>query len=74
MYINDVYIVYYVIALFLGLIAGELVGWLNERLPDNKKVFSKEFLVEHKMNFKPHYILMLVTSIIYIFLDYFQIK
>lgn len=70
MYINDVFIVYYVIALFLGLIAGELVGWLNERLPDNKKVFSKEFLVEHKMNFKPHYILMLVTSIIYIGLVY----
>lgn len=70
MYINDVFIVYYVIALFLGLIAGELVGWLNERLPDNKKVFSKEFLVEHKMNFKPHYILMLVISIIYIGLVY----
>ena len=70
MYINDVFIVYYVIALFLGLIAGVLVGWLNERLPDNKKVFSKEFLVEHKMNFKPHYILMLVTSIIYIGLVY----
>lgn len=70
MYINDVFIVYYVIALILGLIAGELVGWLNERLPDNKKVFSKEFLVEHKMNFKPHYILMLVTSIIYIGLVY----
>ena len=70
MYINDVFIVYYVIALFLGLIVGELVGWLNERLPDNKMVFSKEFLVEHKMNFKPHYILMLVTSIIYIGLVY----
>ena len=34
MYINDVYIVYYVIALFLGLIVGELVGWLNDRLPE----------------------------------------
>ena len=70
MYINDVYIVYYVIALFLGLIVGELVGWLNDRLPEEKKVFSKDFFVEHKVNFKPHYILMLITSIIYIGLVY----
>ncbi len=75
MYINDVYIVYYVIALLLGLIVGELVGWLNDRLPEEKKVFSKDFFVEHKVNFKPHYILMLITSIIYIGLVYkFGIK
>ena len=75
MYINDVYIVYYVIALFLGLIIGEIVGWLNDRLPEEKKVFSKDFFVEHKINFKPHYILMLITSIIYIGLVYkFGIK
>ena len=70
MYINDVYIVYYVIALLLGLIVGELVGWLNDRLPEEKKVFSKDFFIEHKINFKPHYILMLITSIIYIGLVY----
>lgn len=75
MYINDVYIVYYVIALLLGLIVGELVGWLNDRLPEEKKVFSKDFFIEHKINFKPHYILMLITSIIYIGLVYkFGIK
>ena len=75
MYINDVYIVYYVIALFLGLIIGEIVGWLNDRLPEEKKVFSKDFFVEHKINFKPHYILMLITSIIYLGLLYkFGIK
>lgn len=75
MYINDVYIVYYVIALLLGLIVGKLVGWLNDRLPEEKKVFSKDFFIEHKINFKPHYILMLITSIIYIGLVYkFGIK
>lgn len=75
MYINDVFIVYYVIALLLGIIVGELVGWLNDRLPDNKKVFSKDFFVEHKINFKPHYILMLVTAVIYVGLIYkFGIK
>lgn len=75
MYINDVFILYYVVALLLGILVGELVGWLNDRLPDNKKVFSKDFFTEHKINFKPHYILMLVTSIIYIGLVYkFGIK
>lgn len=75
MYINDVYIIYYVIALLLGFIVGEIVGWLNDRLPDEKKVFSKDFFIEHKINFKPHYILMLITSIIYIGLVYkFGIK
>lgn len=75
MYINDVFIVYYVIALLLGLIVGECAGWLNDRLPNNKKVFSKDFFVEHKINFKPHYILMIVISLIYIGLVYkFGIK
>ena len=75
MYINDVYIVYYVVALLLGLVVGELIGWLNDRLPEEKKVFSKDFFIEHKINFKPHYILMLITSIIYIGLVYkFGIK
>lgn len=70
MYINDVYIVYYVVAAILGLIVGQLVDWLNKRLPENKKVFSKDFFVENKMNFKPNYILMLITAVIYVGLVY----
>ena len=70
MYINDVFIVYYVAAAILGLIIGQLVGWLNKRLPENEKVFSKEFFTDMKMNFKPNYILMLITSIIYVGLVY----
>ena len=51
MYINDVYIVYYVIALLLGLIVGELVGWLNDRLPEEKRVFSKDFFAHFTVLF-----------------------
>ena len=36
----------------------------------NGDVFSKEFITEHKINFKPNYILMLLTSFIYIALVY----
>lgn len=70
MYINDVNIIYYVIATILGLFVGQFIDWMNKRLPDYKKVFSKEFFTEQKMNFKPNYILMLITALIYIALIY----
>lgn len=70
MYLNDVHIVYYVIVAILGLLVGEFVHWMNQRLPEYKSVISKDFITEHKINFKPNYILMLLTSVIYVFLVY----
>ena len=49
-----------------GLFVGELVNWMNKRLPDEKKVLSKDFFLEYKNEFKPNYILMIITSILYI--------
>ena len=49
---------------------GEFVHWMNQRLPEYKSVISKDFITEHKINFKPNYILMLLTSVIYVFLVY----
>lgn len=43
---------------------------MNKRLPDEKKVISKEFFTEYKREFRPNYILMIVTSIIYICILY----
>ena len=75
MYINDVHIIYYVVAAILGLFVGEVVNWANKRLPEYKPVFSKEFFTDIKFNFKPHYGLMLLTSLIYVTLIYsFGIK
>ena len=70
MYINDVHIAYYLVAAILGLIVGELVSWANKRLPEYKKVISREFISEYKMNFRPSYILMLLTAVIYVSLIY----
>ena len=70
MYINNVHIVYYLVAAILGLIVGELINWANKRLPEYKKVISREIISEYKMNFKPNYILMLLTAIIYVSLIY----
>ena len=70
MYFNDVHIVYYVIAAIAGLFIGEFVSWMNKRLPEYQSVFSKDFIIEHKMNFRPNYILMLITATIYVTLVY----
>ena len=70
MYINDVHIAYYLVAAILGLVVGELVNWANKRLPEYKKVISKDIITEYKMNFKPNYILMLLTAAIYVSLIY----
>ena len=70
MYINDVHIAYYLVAAILGLIVGEIISWVNKRLPEYKKVISREFITEYKINFKPSYILMLLTAVIYVTLVY----
>lgn len=70
MYFNDVHIGYYIVATILGLFVGEFVNWMNKRLPEYKSVFSKEFFIEHKINFKPNYILMCITAVIYVALVY----
>ncbi len=54
----------------MGLVIGQLVDWMNERLIENKKVFSRDIFRKYKIDFKPNYILMLVTATIYIGLVY----
>ena len=71
MYINETHIGYYVIAAIIGLFAGMFVDWMNRRLPDYKKVFSKEIFTEYFAEFKPNYVLMLITAVIYVALIYF---
>lgn len=71
MYLNDVHIAYYLIAVVLGLFVGNIIDWANRRLPEYKKVISKDFFKEMKVNFKPKYLLMLITTVIYVSLVYF---
>ena len=70
MYINDVHILYYVMAAIVGSILGSFINWCNNRLPENKKVFSKEIFDKSK-RMKPNYILMIVMAILYVALVYF---
>ena len=50
MYINDVHILAYLFIALLGGAVGFFSGWCNERLPENKKIFTKEILLEYKYN------------------------
>ena len=70
MYYNDVHIGYYLAVAILGLFVGQLVDWANKRLPEYKKFLSLDIFKEYKRNFKPNYILMLLTSAIYVMLVY----
>jgi len=71
MYINDIHIIFYVLIGVLGFCVGQFVDWCNARLPEYKKVFSKEFFTIYLKNFKPKYVLGVVNAIIYIVLLYF---
>lgn len=70
MYINDIHIAYYAIAIIASIVIGQLVDWANKRMPEYKKIVSKDIINEYKIEFKPNYILILVIAIIYVTLLY----
>ena len=72
MYINDLHILTYVVAGIIGLFVGQFIDWCNLRLPEYKKVFSRDFYKEYLKNAKPKYLLMVIVVIAYIALLYFN--
>lgn len=70
MYINDTHIGFYIAVAIIGLAVGQFIDWMNKRLPEYKKVFSKEIFSEYKINFTPNYILMLVNAVLFVGLVY----
>ena len=72
MYINDLYILTYVAAGIIGLFIGQFIDWCSLRMPEYKKVFSREFFKEYLKNTKPKYLLMVIVVVAYIALLYFN--
>lgn len=72
MYINDLHILYYVAIGIIGLIVGQFIDWCNLRLPEYKKIFSRDFYKEYLKNCKPKYLLMVIVAILYISLLYLK--
>ena len=72
MYIGDVHILTYGIFLIIGVIVGQFIDWMNTRIIENKKIFSKEIT---KSKIKINKFTIVLTSILYIIILYrFGIK
>lgn len=69
MYYNDVHIFYYVVIAIIGGLIGQLIDWAAKRMPDNKRLISKDFR-SYLKNFTPKYIFILANALIYIGLLY----
>lgn len=72
MYINDLHILTYVVAGIIGLFIGQFIDWCSLRLPEYKKVFSRDFFKEYLKNTKPKYLLMIIVVVAYVALLYFN--
>ncbi len=70
MYINDVHILYYVLAGIIGIIVGSFINWCNYAMPKDIKVLSKEIFQKSK-KVKANYILPITIAVLYIVLVYF---
>lgn len=72
MYINDLHILTYVAAGIIGLFIGQFIDWCSLRMPEYKKVFSRDFFKEYLKNTKPKYLLMVIVAVAYIALLFFN--
>ena len=70
MYFNNVHILVYVVIAIVGIIVGKIVAWANMRIPEKKKVLSKDFFEINKIGLENNYIIMIIITIIYIALLY----
>ena len=53
-----------------GLLIGQVIDWCNKRLPEYQKIVCKEFFTEYMRHFKPNYLLMVITAVMYLGLLY----
>lgn len=70
MYINDVHILYYIGAAIIGMIVGFFVNLANNRLPEEKSLFSKEILKKENRG-KVNYWIIAIMVCVYLVLVYF---
>ena len=70
MYFNNIHILIYVAIFIVGLFIGKIVAWCYTRIPEKKKIFSKDFFEEDKKGLKYNYTFMIITGAIYALLLY----
>lgn len=67
---NNVHILVYVVFGIIALLVGKLVAWMNVRLPEEKKIFSKDFFGANKEGIKNSYMNEIIMVILYVALLY----
>lgn len=70
MYINDVNIIFYILAIILGIITGRTIEWIAERLPEYKTVITLEYFKKRKKITKKTAILMTINTIVNLLILY----
>lgn len=70
MYFNNVHILYYVAIAMIGLLIGKFTAWCNVRIPEKKKIFSREFFKLNKEGLPKNYIFMTANACFYVTLLY----
>ena len=70
MYFNDVFIGYYVLVVFIGFLVGKIVAWCNIRMPEKKKLLTKDFFEENKNGLKLNYFFMVSIAVMYALILY----
>lgn len=67
MYIGDVHILIYGIFLIVGAIVGQFIDWVNRRILENKKIFSKDII---KDKIKINKLTVILTASLYLIVLY----
>ncbi|MCI8655237.1 MAG: prepilin peptidase [Clostridia bacterium] len=70
MYINDVHIIFYILAILIGSITGRSIEWAKDRLSEHKKVITKEYFTKRKKINKFSIILMIINSVLNVVILY----
>ncbi len=70
MYINDTHILIYTLFGVLGLVIGILTDWFNTKLPEYKKILSKDRYNQLKEKVAPNYFMIIANILLYLALIY----
>ena len=71
MYINNIWVIYYLLIGIVGLMVGKVTSWANTVYIEEKTPKIRDFWKVRKETFKMQYIIMFIIAILYIFLLYF---
>lgn len=75
MYYNNIHVIWYLVAIILGGIVGQIVEYCSDRFIRQEKILSKKNIIKYLKVFMPNYVLIFTISVLYvIILNIFGLK